>query len=43
MRDQAFIALNELLINNKEPSIALGDFNVTSVEETKENMFKTSK
>ena len=39
MRDQAFITLNELLINNKEPSIALGDFNVTSVEETKENMF----
>ena len=39
MRDSAFLALNQLLIENKEPSIALGDFNVTSAEALKNNTF----
>lgn len=39
MRESAFLALNQLLINNKEPSIALGDFNVIRTEAKSRNTF----
>jgi len=39
MRESAFIALNQLLIDNKEPSVALGDFNVIRTEAKSRNTF----
>ena len=39
MREQAFVSLNKLLENYKEPSIALGDFNVTSEEAIQKRMY----
>ncbi len=40
MREDSFNFLNELLSSQNTPSIALGDFNVTSEEENKLNTFK---
>ena len=41
MRVDAFKTLNELSKKNDKTSIALGDFNVTSREESQENLYKS--